>query len=252
MGKSGQPKKIDTLQSVELGEGVEIHLRIAGPFARALALFLDTLLLIGVLIVLMIFVGIASIFTGSAIIQGLMLLFLFVLGWGYFIFFESGKRGATVGKRAMGLRVVDRSGNPATRGQVVVRNIFRFVDMLPGVPTVEMGMMLGGFGVGLTTCLLTKRFQRLGDLVANTLVVYDGPVQHLTAPVPPSLGSVAPGIPLTREEQAAVVAFRERAGLWPEARRIDLANHAAELSRSTGLAGMNNLLGMAHWLSEKK
>ena len=245
-------KKIDTLQSVELGDGVEILLRIAGPYVRSMALILDYLIIVGILIVLWLVVLIVSIGANGNIAQGVLLIGLFLLSWGYFAFFEGGKKGATPGKRAMGIRVVDRSGNGATRGQVFVRNLLRFVDMLPGVPSGGMGLMVGGYGAGLMSCLLSKKFQRLGDLVANTVVIYSKPVNQLSAPVPPALDVVVPPMNLTREEQAAITSFRDRAGLWSEARRIELADHAAAVTQSSGRDGMTKLLGMADWLTERK
>ncbi|SHJ80467.1 Uncharacterized membrane protein YckC, RDD family [Rubritalea squalenifaciens DSM 18772] len=248
---SKEKDKIDTLQSVELGEGVEILLRMAGPFPRAMALLLDYLIIIGVIVVLWIIMSILSSWFPRNVIIGILLLCFFMLGWGYFAFFESGKRGATPGKRALGLRVVDRSGNEASRGQVLVRNLLRFVDMLPGVPSASVGIMIGGYGCGLTSSLLSKKFQRLGDMVANTVVIYSTPVRHLSSAIPPVLKSVAPPVVLTKEEQAAIAAFRERAGLWSEARRIELADHASAVSGSKGREGMTKLLGVAHWLTER-
>lgn len=245
-------KKIDTLQSVELGGGVEISLRVAGPYARAMALVIDYLIIIGVLIVVGIVVNIISLKLNDNIATGIMLLVLFIMSWGYFAFFEGGKKAATPGKRAVGIRVIDRSGNTATRGQVLIRNIIRFIDMLPGLPTGGAGLFIGGYGTGLMSCFLSKKFQRLGDLVANTVVVYDKAVEQSAASLPPALESVAPPIALTREEQAAIAAYRDRAGLWSEARRIELANHAAAVTGEIERKGMSKLLGIAHWLTEGK
>ncbi|MFC4994150.1 RDD family protein [Rubritalea tangerina] len=252
MTRERTDRKIDTLQNVELGDGVEIQLRVAGPFVRSMALLIDYLIITGVLIVLSMIVGGIAAGTNANIGMGVMLICLFLMSWGYFAFFEGGKRGATPGKRSMGIRVVDRYGNAPTRGQVLVRNILRFVDMMPGIPTAGLGMMLGGYGAGLGTSLLSKKFQRIGDLVANTVVIYTKPVEHVHATVPPALSKVAPPVALTREEQAAVMAFRARAGLWSEARRIELADHASAVSQGTGKDGMARLLGVAHWLTEGK
>lgn len=252
MARAGRDKKIDTLQSVELGDGVAISLRIAGPYVRSMALILDYLIIIGVLIIVCILIGVLSTKVNENIATGILLIFLFVMSWGYFALFEGGKRGATPGKRAMGIRVVDRSGNAATRGQALVRNILRFVDMLPGLPTGGVGIFLGGYGTGLTTSLLSKKFQRLGDLVANTVVIYSKPVKQLSSVVPPALKSIAPPISLTREEQAAIAAFKDRAGLWSEARRIELADHASAVTKSSGRDGMSKIIAMADWLTEGK
>ena len=141
----------------------------------------------------------------------------------------------------MGLRVVDTSGAPITWGQAFIRNMLRFAD----------GMPVLSYGFGLLTTLLTKRFQRLGDLLANTVVVYDRLPNLHQASLPPALESIAPNVPLTREEQAAILGFKERGGMWSEARRIELANHASELSGDDGVQGMTKLLGIAQWLGDK-
>ncbi len=57
---------LDTRQSVELGEGVEIHLRIAGPFPRALALLLDMLIIAGIMLVVGFIVSMVS--SGSGMV----------------------------------------------------------------------------------------------------------------------------------------------------------------------------------------
>lgn len=241
---------LDTRQSIELGEGVEIDLRIAGPFPRALALLLDTLILSGVMVVVGFFVGILAT-SSSMVAQGVFLIISFFVSWGYFTYFEAGKRGATVGKRVLGLRVIDRSGNNITKGQSFVRNILRLVDMLPGIPTTATGVLVGSFGLGFFCCLFTRKFQRIGDLVANTLVVYTDPELLMTGQEP-KVDAAAPGVALTREEQVALAEYYNRAGMWSEARRIELSDHAYGITRKNGMAGMVKLLGMAKWIKERK
>jgi uncharacterized RDD family membrane protein YckC len=241
---------LDTRQSVELGEGVEIHLRIAGPFPRALALLLDMLIIAGIMMVVGLVVGLIS--TGSVMVgQGVFLIMGFFLSWGYFTYFEAGKRGATIGKRTLGLRVIDRSGNNITKGQAFVRNILRLVDMLPGMPSTAAGVLIGSFGLGFFCCLFTKKFQRVGDLVANTLVVYTEPELMMNGQ-PPRVDALAPTVALAREDQVALADYYNRASMWSEARRIELSDHASELTQKRGMEGMIRLLGMAKWIKEKK
>ena len=241
-GRNGSRNdRIDTLQSIELAEGVEIHLRMAGPYVRVLAYLIDLLIRIVIFVVGTLLINLSGLIIGFNVAQGLDMLMMFILVFFYYVLFEAGKRGASPGKRAMGLRVVDTSGAPISFGQSFIRNMLRFADGLPP-PT---------YAFGLLSTLLNKRFQRLGDLLANTVVVYERlPQMHLAA-LPPALDNRPPGVPLTREEQAALLAFRERGGMWSEARRIELADHAKELTGATGQAGMTRLLGMAHWLGEK-
>jgi uncharacterized RDD family membrane protein YckC len=77
----------------------------------------------------------------------------------YFIYYEF-TRGATPGKKIMGLRVVSIDGKKITKSQAIYRDLVRwYVDLLFFVP-------------GLVTMLCTAKRQRVGDLLAGTLVVY--------------------------------------------------------------------------------
>lgn len=236
-------EKLDTLQSVELAEGVEIRLRIAGPMLRMAAYALDLLIRGGVMIVASIGFGFAGITVGSGqVASGLGLLLWFGMSWWYPVIFEAGKRGATPGKRALGLRVIQTSGAPITIGQAIIRNFLRFVD----------GMPLVTYGFGLACCLSTKRFQRLGDLAAGTVVVYDRIPPEPMVAAPPPMSSARPPVALTADEIRALSVFRERSGLWSEARRVEIGDHAADLSGSRGPVGVTRLMAMAHWLQEKR
>lgn len=238
---SHQQPKLDTLQSIELTEGVEIHLRTAGPYIRTLAYLLDLVIRVTIVLLGWLVLALAEMVWGSNVSEGLLLLMMFFIMFFYYILFEAGKRGASPGKRIMGLRVVDTSGAPISFGQAFLRNMLRFADAMP-VPS---------YGFGLLSTLTTRRFQRLGDLLANTVVVYDRLPELSVVPLPPVLQSIAPGVSLTREEQAALAGFADRGGMWSEARRIELADHASALTGDTGQQGMTRLLGMAHWLEQK-
>lgn len=69
------------------------------------------------------------------------------------------KTGTTLGKRLFGLRVVSISGEPLTFRQVLIRDLMRYLDVLLFFP-------------GLISCVATQRSQRLGDLMAGTMVVH--------------------------------------------------------------------------------
>ena len=68
--------------------------------------------------------------------------------------------GQTLGKRLLGLRVVEASGLRLRPSQIIVRNLLRFVDLLPGL-----------YLVGGISCVLSSRRQRLGDIAAGTIVI---------------------------------------------------------------------------------
>ncbi len=96
--------------------------------------------------------------TGLAI--GLVLGFVLVIA--YFPGFELAWSGQTPGKRALGIRVTGLRGEPPDRTQLLVRNLLRLVDFLPGY-----------YGTGVVAMFATRNSRRLGDLAAGTLVVKD-------------------------------------------------------------------------------
>src|SRR5688572_18151972 len=140
-------------------EGIVFSQLLAGPMARFNAWLIDFV----VVMVIVSFVGAALAIlqlVDMGLAQALGLLLQFVLMLGYSIYCEWFWRGQTFGKRMMRLRVVDAQGLRLKFSQVVIRNLLRFVDMLPVL-----------YLVGGVACLLTRRAQRLGDFAANTIVV---------------------------------------------------------------------------------
>ena len=85
---------------------------------------------------------------------------VFALFWGYYIAFEVTTSGQTFGKLALGLRVIKEGGYPIGFADSAIRNLVRIVDFLPFF-----------YGVGLICMLISKKWQRLGDLAAGTLVI---------------------------------------------------------------------------------
>jgi uncharacterized RDD family membrane protein YckC len=231
--------KIDTLQSIELAEGVQIQLRVAGPGPRMLAWLLDfvysALWLAGCGIVVAI---VANAF-GEKVGKGFMSLAMFVVNWFYFVIYEV-RRGTTPGKKAFGLRVARTNGTPVTFGPSMLRNVMRFVDFLPF-----------GYLFGLVTSLSNRYFQRIGDLVADTVVVYektDAPTEatRLRQPVTPS----APPAVLSREEQQALVQFLDRAESWTPSRREEMVDPINSLVRANGPEGVKRALSIGAWIRD--
>ena len=95
-------EKLDTLQAVELAEGVEIRLRVAGPMLRAGAYGLDLLIRGLVMFVAAIGLAVLGIAIGQRLERGFMMLAWFLMEWFYPVLFEAGRRGATPGKRLLG------------------------------------------------------------------------------------------------------------------------------------------------------
>lgn len=71
-------------------------------------------------------------------------------------------------------------------------------------------------------------------------------------PGPPPLNSVPVNITLTREEEAAIMAFRDRSGGWSEGRQAELGNHLASITGMNDAKGVNQVLGMANWLEARR
>jgi len=86
------------------------------------------------------------------------LVFLFVI-FAYFILMEA-YVGWTVGKRILGMRVVDGTGNKIGFSKSLIRNLLRLVDGLPALNIL-----------GIILIAYSPRGQRFGDLIAKTFVV---------------------------------------------------------------------------------
>lgn len=234
------PTRLDTLQPVELADGVEIQLRVAGPAVRSTAWLIDLLIFcVGVFVALLFLNLFVARWIGFEMSQGFTALVLFVSVWFYNVFFEASRWGRTPGQKAMKIRVVSLTGGPVTVSQAVLRNFLRVIDFMPF-------MYLTGF----LACLFTRRFQRLGDLVAGTVMVYADPPPVTLNQTQIHAERRAPPVVLTREEQAALLQFIERAPHWSDERRVELANVVEPLTQSIGHEGLSRLCGMALWLQE--
>ena len=221
---------LDTYREVITPEGVALHLPVAGPVPRAVAWGIDFVIRLGILML----VGTVLALLGAAG-QGLYLILLFLIFWAYPILFETLWDGQTPGKKAMSLRVVNGDGAPVGWLAAITRNLLRTVDMLPF-----------GYAAGLIACLSDPQARRLGDMVAGTLVVHNERERDPAAA--PVNAVIAPSASLQPAEQAAVVAFGERAPLLTPARQEELANIVESLTGSRGQGGVLRLYGMANWL----
>jgi uncharacterized RDD family membrane protein YckC len=224
---------LDTDVAIETPEHIVFRHRVAGPARRLLAYLLDLLICYSTLaaIAFVVFVAVAGLAavssTGESIAGagiGLVLLLLFAIQWLYFTIFEA-LRGSTPGKAAFGCRVVTTMGRPIDSRAAVLRNVLRAADSLP------LASAAGLLSVtGLLSMSVTRRFQRLGDLVAGTMVIVP---ERATVAQPLVLSPVAGpqelaelerlDVRLDAEERQAIEMFlRRRASLGP-AREAELA-----------------------------
>jgi uncharacterized RDD family membrane protein YckC len=151
--------KINTL-TIRTPEGIEFSLLLAGPITRFLAWSIDLLAILAISKLLGVVLGLVGILSRDLAMAGNILGY-FVVSIGYGIFLEWHWHGQTLGKRLLRLRVTDVHGLQLQFSQVVIRNLLRFVDSLPAL-----------YLVGGAACLINRRAQRLGDLAANTIVVW--------------------------------------------------------------------------------
>lgn len=224
---------LDTARQVTTPELIELRLHPAGILPRALAWVIDLLIQ---LVMLVVASSILGWMMGAGI--GLLLLVYFAIYWFYPVYFEVMRGGATPGKKALGLIVLNDDGTPVGWGASFTRNLLRTVDFLPFL-----------YLTGMISILLHKEFRRLGDIVADTVVCYREPMSALPqiAAVPP----LAPDAPLPRSAQRALLAFAERSRTLTPARQEELASLVPHLSEPTGpspVRGAQRLLGLANFL----
>lgn len=221
---------LDTVREVHTPEGVGLHLPAAGAMPRAFAWLIDA----AIRLLLVMLASLALSLLGR-FGMGVYAIVLFVLIWAYHVVFEALWKGQTPGKRALGLRVVSADGAPIGWMASFVRNLLRTVDMLPFA-----------YGAGLVTSLVDPWGRRLGDIVARTLVVH---VPRDAAVVAPAVAAIhAPVVPLLPGEQAAVIAFADRAGMLTPQRQQEIADIAAPVTGASGELGIVRLHGVANWL----
>src|SRR5829696_3819881 len=94
----------------------------------------------------------------------LMIILLFLIFAGYFIFFEWLWNGQTPGKRLLKLRVIREDGRPITLWEAMARNLLRIFDTFPG-------FIIPIYSIGLITIFMSRRDQRVGDVFAGTVVI---------------------------------------------------------------------------------
>lgn len=228
--------------AISTPEGIELDIALAGLGSRFSAALIDSLIQIALNLFALLFF--LPFFAGETpgLFVALFSVWSFLVVFGYDVLFETLGNGRTIGKKAVGIRVVRLGGHPVGFVTSAVRNLVRLVDFLPSF-----------YGVGIVSILASSRNQRLGDMAAGTLVVRDGgretsraaPASQAQATIFPH---AAPGPPpppppldpalaawdvssVTTQELAAVRSFLERRySLEPAARwslAVDLARRLA-------------------------
>lgn len=163
---------LDGTHTVLTPEYVEFRFTLAGLYSRLLAWLLDSLLVITTTSVLLTALSIPLAFT-PGLASALSFVTYFLVDWGYAMALETAWSGQTLGKRALGLRVIQQSGVRIGFYHAALRNLARAVDSLPVL-----------YLVGGVAALLSRSHQRLGDMLAGTIVVRERRLK-----VPSALGA---------------------------------------------------------------
>ncbi|GAA2127726.1 RDD family protein [Actinomadura napierensis] len=197
------------------GEAVALDIRVARLASRGCALLLDLLLQLILLNVTLYVAGLTALVADEAWTIGLSLIAVVAVIVGYPCAFETLSRGRTLGKMAVGIRVVADDGGPIRFRQALVRALAGFLEFwtLYGAPA-------------LITSFCNRRGKRLGDLFAGTIVIQERiPASGRLGPVavmPPQLAWWGRSLELSMlSDELAMTARQYLARFWellPEVR----------------------------------
>ncbi|MDQ2936570.1 MAG: RDD family protein [Acidobacteriota bacterium] len=154
---------------IETPERVPLHFGLASIGNRFLACAIDHAL--QVLTIILMIIAFTLLANYSSVgeqlsnapkwVKALLIVIIFLIISSYFAFFEWIWNGQTPGKRWLKLRVIREDGRPVTFWEAAVRNLLRTLDMMPAP----------FYSVGLISVFLSSADQRVGDMIAGTVVV---------------------------------------------------------------------------------
>ncbi|MEU4249221.1 RDD family protein [Amycolatopsis sp. NPDC026612] len=186
------------------GEAVVLDLRVAKLASRALAMALDVLLQLTLLVGAVTVLTFTVSFDDDSLFLTLMLVFVVLIMVGYPVLSETLTRGRSLGKMAVGLRVVRVDGGPIRFRHALVRGLAGFV--------VDF-WALGLFGaVAVIVSLCSSNGRRVGDFLAGTLVVRERVPEtagYAAIAMPPGLEGWAAQLDLTRLPDDLALASRQ-------------------------------------------
>ncbi len=147
--------------SITTSQNIELEYDLASLGERMVATIIDFVILAGYIIIVSMFTNLSG---GLDYKFGWVYLFLFLPVTFYSLLCETFLNGQSVGKKAMGIKVISLNGNPASFGQYLIRWLFRLVDL-----------WIGSFVLAVIMIAVTEKHQRIGDIVAGTTVVKTRP-----------------------------------------------------------------------------
>jgi uncharacterized RDD family membrane protein YckC len=208
---------------VVTGEAVVLDLSVARFPSRIVALLIDVVVQLPVIIFMLVVVSVTAgkhlngASAGAVFLGGFVFIVL-----GYPLIFETLSRGRTLGKMALGIRVVCDDGSPVRFRQCLVRALsLVFLELW------NPAFAIIGLPAGLITSMVSAKGKRLGDVFAGTFVIQERVARRADlAPVfsviPPPLAGWAQHLELSRlsdrDAAAASSYLRRYYQLLPEAR----------------------------------
>jgi len=157
---------------IKTPEYVSLQFQLAGLGSRTAAFIIDQLILttINILIFIILFVILVGrpsmsfllFYEVDSVMVAVTIIILFLLNWGYFFAYEYFSGGRTIGKKIIGIRVIQENGHSITLLSSFIRNLLRIIDSLPA-----------NYFLGIIMIFFHSKHKRIGDLVAGTIVVHE-------------------------------------------------------------------------------
>lgn len=198
------------MSDVVTGEAVALDLRIAQMPSRLTAAVIDLAVMVLTLLIvvlLMVTAGLGDI--DDALAAGVYIVVTLLVFLGYPLAMETLTRGRTLGKLALGLRVVRDDGGPITFRHALVRSVVGLALERPGIflPTI-------GPPLGLTVSMFSRTGKRIGDMAAGTVVLQERAARQLdwTPVMPPPLAWWAPTLDLAGLDNELALSVRQFLG----------------------------------------
>nr|WP_280769734.1 RDD family protein [Salipaludibacillus daqingensis] len=156
--------------SVKTPEFVSLQFQPAGLGSRSVAFIIDQLILMTVNVLVLViaffsmggFDGLFMMFDSPLAPVAIAIVVIFLINWGYFFVLEYFTGGRTIGKKMIGVRVIQENGHSITLLSSFIRNLLRIVDSLPA-----------SYLLGMIMIFAHPTHKRLGDLAAGTIVVHE-------------------------------------------------------------------------------
>jgi len=219
---------MDRTLEVRTPESIAFSYELAGVGSRFLAVAIDLTIQVALLLLLAWAASSAHVHAPRGggrfaynIWLGSLVALLFLIFYGYFVFFETLWNGQTPGKRMLGIRVVRDGGYPVDFMASLIRNLIRVGEMF-----------VGFYAISAVVAVLSPLNKRIGDLAAGTIVIresrMESPEQMLRDVAEPVYAATAY---VSGEERALIRRFLERRVDFVPERRAALARQLADRVR---------------------